>query len=114
MKLRNALLPALAALLVAGCQSTPPPRDIVINLTSALPVSYSGIVRADGLEQPVNGMTPAELHFKARRVDCKIEQGDEKGTLTIEVRALELPEHLEMVTASTGPNTRARGAVSFR
>jgi len=113
MNFRIATLPLLTALLAAGCQTQATKRGVVVSLSSAMPVSYSGVIRADGQEHAVSGTTPATLTYKAHRVDCRIQQGPEVGMLTIEVKALELPERNEMVTASTGPNTVAKGGASF-
>ncbi len=113
MNLRILIPSAAILLLAAGCQTKAPQREIVLSLTSALPVSYSGIVVVDGKKETVSGRTPAELRFTAREVQCEITQGGENGLLTIEAKAVDLPQRVEMVTGTTGPNTTAQGEVSF-
>jgi hypothetical protein len=104
------LMTMVGALLAAGCQ-TRAPQEVVIQLTSATSVSYSGTVTVDGKQQEISGRTPTELRYQASRIDCQVKQGTENGTLTIEVMFPEQPDALESVTASTGPNTLASGSV---
>lgn len=104
------LITMVGALMAAGCQ-TRAPQEVVIQLTSATPVSYSGTVVVDGQSKEISGRTPTELRYQANRVDCRVKQGSENGTLTIEVMFPENPDALESVTASTGPETLAKGSV---
>lgn len=104
------LMTMVGALMAAGCQ-TRAPQEVVIQLTSATPVSYSGTVVVDGKKQEISGRTPTELRYQANRVDCRVKQGAENGMLTIEVMFPEKPDALESVTASTGPETFAKGSV---
>ncbi len=104
------LLTVVGALMAAGCQ-TRAPQEVVIQLTSATSVSYSGTVVVDGKTQEISGRTPTELRYQASRVDCRVKQGSENGMLTIEVMFPEKPDALERVTASTGPETLAKGSV---
>jgi len=114
MKILLCSAATLAALLVSGCQTNrTAPREIVVSVTSATPVSFSGHFQADGKDQAVSGMTPAEFKIVASRLDCNLRQGPENGTMTIEVRTDTNSEHFALVTASTGPNTDARGEVAL-
>lgn len=113
MNARLLLVPALAGVLLVGCQTRTPAREVVLQLTSALPVSFSGVVEVDGKPETVSGRTPAELRYTGHTVNCQIEQGPENGLLTIEVKSVDVPQRVEMVTATTGPKTVAKGYVSF-
>ena len=106
MKLPLALLFCSLALGFTGCQTRVSCcQEVSLTLTSALPVSYSGVVLVDGKEQSVQGKTPAVLKFQGHRLECRLKQGPEQGLLTAELRGKGLPKQAERVTASNGPGT---------
>jgi len=115
MRLRPLAVPALALLLLTGCQSHgPQTREYVLILTSATPVSFSGTLRVDGRSQPVSGTTPAQYQLAATRIDCDLTQGPENGLLTVQIRPQPNPDSVESVYSSKGPNTRLHGTAKVR
>lgn len=111
------LIPVIAAALAAaGCQShskhSKPSRAFVVTLSSATPVSFSGHLKVDGKDQSISGTTPAEYKIAAQSISCDLVQGPESGLLTVQVRIDGNPDALELVTASSGPNTAARASFS--
>ena len=114
MNLRLILpLCAVAILAVSGCQ-TKAPTEYVLQLTSATPVGYSGVILADGKRQEIQGKTPATMRVSAKDISWKIQQGAENGTLTLEVKDSKRPERIETVVASTGPNTAIVGGTLIK
>lgn len=109
------LIPAVGlALILAGCQSHPTqPSTLVVNLTSATPVSFSGHLKVDGKDQSVSGTTPAEYKVTGKSVTVDLRQGPEDGLLTAQVRIEGDSAELQLVTASNGPNTDVRGALQL-
>ena len=112
MKTPLLALAAVAALFGAGCQTTNGSRDVVIKVTSATPVTFTGNIRTDGKVQPISGTTPAVFTVTGNRVDCQILQGPENGTLTVELHVGSQPDSIVLVSSSNGPGTEAKGVVS--
>ena len=114
MNLRTILpLCAVAILALSGCQ-TKAPTEYVLQLTSATPVGYSGVILVDGKRQEIQGKTPGEIRVTAKDLSWKIRQGTEDGTLTLEVKDVKRPERIETVVASTGPNTAIIGGTLIK
>ena len=114
MNLRPTLpLCAVAILAASGCQ-TQAPTEYVLQLTSATPVGYSGVLIADGKRQEIQGKTPGEFRVTAKDLSWKIRQGTEDGTLTLEVKEVKRPERIETVVASTGPNSALVGGTLIK
>lgn len=104
---------AVAILAASGCQ-TQAPTEYVLQLTSATPVGYSGVLIADGKRQEIQGKTPGEFRVTAKDLSWKIRQGTEGGTLTLEVKDVKRPERIETVVASTGPNSALVGGTLIK
>ncbi|MFM7215445.1 MAG: hypothetical protein ACKO3H_11275 [Verrucomicrobiota bacterium] len=114
MNLRPILpLCAVAILAASGCQ-TQAPTEYVLQLTSATPVGYSGVLIADGKRQEIQGKTPGEFRVTAKDLSWKIRQSTEQGTLTLEVKDVKRPERIETVVASTGPNSALVGGTLIK
>lgn len=111
MKTQLTLMTLAGGLLLAGCQSHPQSREFTLTLTSAMPVSFAGNLRVDGRDQAISGMTPAEYRVTGQQIQWEVRQGPENGLLTAQVRIGENTDALALVTASTGPNTEARGVI---
>jgi hypothetical protein len=99
----------IVPLCLVGCLHTDRPRPArqyhhyTVLVSGSAGVSFTGTVKADGVEQAVSGTAPAKLSFdNSQRLDCSFQQGAELGSLQFGVQDDELWRDLGTVS-TTGP-----------
>ncbi len=82
----------IVPLCLVGCLHTDRPRPArqhhryTVLVSGSAGVSFTGTVKADGVEQAVSGTAPTKLSFdNSQRLDCSFQQGAELGSLQFEV-----------------------------